>query len=110
MLAEGFQAVHEALTGRGYDHYEVSNFALPGDEARHNLSYWRGYPYVGVGCAAMGTLTSHPKALRYRNHRRPEVYLDAISAVDVSTVQRAGGTLPAVQESEEWARCADADA
>ena len=36
----------------GYHHYEVSNFALPGFEARHNAAYWRRVPYVGLGAAA----------------------------------------------------------
>jgi len=42
------QALHEA----GYRHYEISNFALPGFEARHNSAYWRHIPYAGFGPAA----------------------------------------------------------
>ncbi|MCD8387604.1 MAG: radical SAM family heme chaperone HemW [Bacteroidales bacterium] len=37
---------------RGYDHYEISNFCLPGREARHNSSYWRDEPYLGLGPSA----------------------------------------------------------
>ncbi|ACX51751.1 oxygen-independent coproporphyrinogen III oxidase [Ammonifex degensii KC4] len=40
------------LEGRGYRHYEISNFALPGKECRHNLGYWRLSPYLGLGPAA----------------------------------------------------------
>lgn len=36
----------------GYSHYEISNFALPGYEAKHNSAYWRHFPYVGIGPAA----------------------------------------------------------
>ena len=40
------------LKKEGWTHYEVSNFALPGFEAKHNSSYWDGTPYVGVGAGA----------------------------------------------------------
>ncbi len=36
----------------GYHHYEISNFAMPGRECRHNLKYWHYQPYIGFGCAA----------------------------------------------------------
>ena len=42
----------EALSKAGYRHYEISNFALPGYEAKHNSAYWRHVPYVGLGPGA----------------------------------------------------------
>lgn len=42
----------DILRQQGYEHYEVSNFALPGKRAVHNASYWHGLPYVGVGPSA----------------------------------------------------------
>lgn len=44
--------VHETLTGAGFEHYEVSNYALPGFRARHNAAYWHGLKYLGIGPAA----------------------------------------------------------
>ncbi len=49
---EQFLLLHETLSAAGYEHYEVSNFALPGYRARHNSSYWRGEPYLGAGPGA----------------------------------------------------------
>ena len=49
---EEFLCAHERLAGAGYRHYEVSNFARPGRESRHNASYWRGVPYAAVGPSA----------------------------------------------------------
>ncbi len=42
----------EKLKGAGYEHYEISNFALPGKRARHNSSYWTGEKYLGLGAGA----------------------------------------------------------
>ncbi len=47
-----FGMLRETLTQAGFEHYEVSNFALPGFRARHNSSYWTGEPYLGVGPSA----------------------------------------------------------
>jgi len=50
--AEEFLLAHDRMTARGFAHYEVSNFALPGSESRHNSSYWTGVPYLGIGPSA----------------------------------------------------------
>ncbi len=47
-----FRLVHDTLCSAGFEHYEVSNFALPGFRARHNASYWHGVKYLGIGPAA----------------------------------------------------------
>jgi oxygen-independent coproporphyrinogen-3 oxidase len=60
----------EALEGRGYQHYEISNFCLPGRECRHNLRYWRMEPYLGVGPSAVSTVPAKDFALLLR---RPDL-------------------------------------
>jgi putative oxygen-independent coproporphyrinogen III oxidase len=47
-----FLAAHEAMTGAGLEHYEVSNFGKPGLHSRHNSAYWRLVPYAGLGPGA----------------------------------------------------------
>ena len=42
----------DRLSGAGYEHYEISNFARPGFRSKHNSSYWRDMPYIGLGAAA----------------------------------------------------------
>lgn len=49
-----FLLAHDRLAAAGYAHYEVSNWALPGRESRHNSAYWRGVPYLGLGPGAHG--------------------------------------------------------
>lgn len=49
---EEFLRAHEAMAGAGFEHYEVSNFSLPGKASRHNSAYWTGVPYAGVGPSA----------------------------------------------------------
>lgn len=47
-----YNVLIDRLTAAGYEHYEISNFALPGFRSRHNSSYWHDTPYIGVGAAA----------------------------------------------------------
>lgn len=74
-VADSFTAVEAALEARGFVHYEVSNYARPGSEAQHNLGYWRGEPYLGLGAGAWGTLPHRGGRLRYRNTPSAERYL-----------------------------------
>jgi oxygen-independent coproporphyrinogen-3 oxidase len=82
-VAETFLAIEEALGAEGFAHYEISNYARPGEEARHNLGYWRGDDYLGLGCAAFGTLgAADGSAVRYRNITDPGRYMAAARAAE----------------------------
>ena len=52
VYAEHFMALHHYLTARGYEHYEISNYARPGRQCRHNLGYWRRQASLGIGAGA----------------------------------------------------------
>jgi oxygen-independent coproporphyrinogen-3 oxidase len=74
-------SVEEALAAHGLGRYEISNFARPGHESRHNLGYWRGDDYLGLGCAAYGAVRSADgDAVRYRNDVAPGRWAEAALA------------------------------
>ncbi len=79
-MAATFFAIDDALTDAGLEHYEVSNYAAPGQVARHNLAYWRGQDYLGLGCGAYGTISAAAGvARRYRNQPTPRAYLSRVA-------------------------------
>lgn len=69
--ADLYDLVTHELAGAGYRHYEISNYAKPGYESRHNLRYWRMSPYIGVGVAAY----SYFEGARYGHGRDLAAYL-----------------------------------
>ncbi|MEL6686647.1 MAG: radical SAM family heme chaperone HemW [Pseudomonadota bacterium] len=73
--ASGFDLILATLGAQGYRHYEVSNFAKPGHESRHNLAYWRGQDYVGVGPGAHGRLWTDAGRVATETALRPADYI-----------------------------------
>ncbi len=71
-----FQRVRAALTEGGFEHYEISNFATPGEECRHNLLYWSGGEYLGLGPAAH----SHWGGARWGNPPDLDAWASALEA------------------------------
>lgn len=89
--AEIWQTAVDLLCAAGYRHYEISNFALPGAESRHNLRYWLGSPYLGFGPGAH----SFFEDLRFDTPRDLAAYLAAVKAGEFATLcqnaHRIGG-------------------
>ena len=71
MQARLFEETRNYLKTCGFAHYEISNFALPGYECLHNLNYWRGGEYLGLGPAA----ASHLNGKRFKNRANLDAYL-----------------------------------
>lgn len=71
MEADMFQLLIDRLTAAGYRQYEISNFARPGYESRHNLTYWRNEEYYGFGAGAHG----YVKGVRYMNVNGVTAYI-----------------------------------
>jgi len=74
--ASRYLVADEVLGSAGLRNYEISNWARPGSECRHNQLYWAQGDYRGIGCAAH----SHAAGRRWWNVRTPERYIDAITA------------------------------
>lgn len=52
LCADMYEYAEERLRNEGYENYEISNWSLPGHQCRHNLTYWRNLPYIGMGAGA----------------------------------------------------------
>ncbi|HEY4159209.1 MAG TPA: radical SAM family heme chaperone HemW [Polyangiaceae bacterium] len=92
-VADSFAAVESTLEAAGFEHYEISNYARNGERSLHNLGYWRGRSYLGLGCGAFGTLTRAGTRYRYRNTPSPERYLDATRQWPDAELFREGGLI-----------------
>ena len=74
LLRAYYDIVEEILTNHGFVHYEVSNWAKPGYQSEHNLTYWRNEQYYGCGLGASGYI----KDIRYKNTVNLSQYLTRV--------------------------------
>jgi oxygen-independent coproporphyrinogen-3 oxidase len=70
----------ELLTGSGYERYEISAYARPGAQCRHNLNYWRFGDYVAIGAGAHGKLSSLQEIGRYSKPANPLQYMETMES------------------------------
>lgn len=85
--AEMYACAIEFLTGAGFEHYEVSNFATPGYEARHNIGYWVNGSYLGIGASAHSHLVERglDTSVRRANATGLSEYADKVRALGLGT-------------------------
>ena len=98
--AAGFSLIQSTLGARGYRHYEVSNFAKPDHESRHNLAYWRGYDYVGVGPGAHGRLWTDMGRVATETALRPADYIKRVQKTGLGLSEQE--TLSSEAAAEEY--------
>jgi oxygen-independent coproporphyrinogen-3 oxidase len=101
--AEFYAAVREELPRRGYKMYEISNYASPGHEARHNLSYWRLESYLGLGAGAHSFAragTGVGGGRRWWNERMPGRYVE--QALEGGLAEAGGETVDSTVERGEF--------
>ncbi len=95
--AEQYEYAMDALAAAGRPQYELSNYARPGRECRHNLRYWHNEPYLGLGPSAAGFIDE----VRYKNVADTAAYVAAIRAGGSARVEEE--TLPPERRARETA-------
>ena len=83
LCARQYDMLCSELRAAGYEHYEISNFALPGHRARHNSAYWNHSQYLGLGPGAHGFLGGR----RFWNNPSLDSYVQAAAAGDFAVVR-----------------------
>ncbi len=83
-----YEATAEEAARFGLRGYEVSNYAVPGGESRHNLAYWRYGDYLGIGPGAHQRLLLEGEMLAERRHRAPEPWAELVERDGHGTVER----------------------
>ena len=102
LAADMYLLAEETMARQSYRHYEISNWARPGYESRHNLVFWRNEPYLGVGPGAH----SYLDGVRFWNLKSPREYVRIVreiaapSALDGRPVGELVGGMAAVERSE----------
>lgn len=84
LTVEMYFALVDEAERRGFEHYEISNWARPGSESRHNLKYWTGAPYWAFGVSAAG----YDGRERWSNTRNIHEYLTRIESGQSTLVER----------------------
>lgn len=84
--AEMFLAAHRFLMSKGYGHYEISNYAKPGFESKHNLSYWNGQDYWGLGVSAHSFIKTSSGGTRFWHPRSYRAYIENPRSIEKETL------------------------
>jgi oxygen-independent coproporphyrinogen-3 oxidase len=97
LAADMYVMAEERLAAKGFRHYEISNWAIPGYESRHNLVYWENGPYLGVGPGAHSSLFGH----RFANMKSPRGYMRSLGVQPVEVRNGAGEKFLRLMEAKQ---------
>lgn len=87
LSAQMFELTHELLTRRGFEHYEIANYARPGYRSQHNSGYWKRDGYLGVGAGAHSFMKERD-GLRFSNVADLEAYMSALDKGELPRRER----------------------
>ena len=97
LCADMYEYADERLQAEGYENYEISNWALPGHQSQHNLTYWRNLPYLGMGAGAHSFFGGR----RFSNVLDPQEYIRLLK--NQQRPEAEGETIERAQEMSETA-------
>jgi oxygen-independent coproporphyrinogen III oxidase len=97
LCADMYEYADERLQAEGYENYEISNWALPGYQSRHNLTYWQNLPYIGMGAGAH----SYFGGRRFSNVLNPQEYIRLLKKQQ--RPEADGEVIDRIQEMSETA-------
>lgn len=100
LAADMYELACQTMEAAGFQHYEISNWARPGNECRHNLAYWRNLPYIGIGAGAWGHWPTGQTGCRLRNVSHPATYIDRLARANPPA--NAPAELPLSAAIDEW--------
>ncbi|MDO5133520.1 MAG: radical SAM family heme chaperone HemW [Eubacteriales bacterium] len=96
---EMYRFTEDFLSKRGFARYEISNYAKPGRECRHNTGYWTGHAYLGLGTGA----ASYVDGVRWSNISNPDEYMKILCAGgEIAALQKDVRRLSAEERMEEF--------
>ncbi len=104
LAAEMYALMIERVCAAGYEHYEISNFCLPGFESRHNTKYWSGAPYYGFGNSAH-SYNGAGKRERWANERDMAKYVELIEKDQSPVVERTELTEEDARSERNFSDC-----
>jgi oxygen-independent coproporphyrinogen-3 oxidase len=97
LCADMYEYADERLQAEGYENYEISNWALPGHQSRHNLTYWQNLPYIGMGAGAHSFFGGR----RFSNVLDPQEYISLLKKQQRPEAE--GEFIDRIQEMSETA-------
>ncbi len=97
LCADMYEYADARLQAEGYENYEISNWALPGHQSQHNLTYWRNLPYLGMGAGAHSFFAGR----RFSNVLNPQEYIRLLK--QQRRPEAEGERIDRVQEMSETA-------
>ncbi len=98
LAADMFEVTQDLTAASGLPAYEISNHASPGNESQHNMIYWRGHDWIGVGPGAHGRFTTNGKRIATESYLAPGAWLFAVNDGNGESLRR---TLAPLEDTEE---------